>query len=561
MSGTGSLPVVLGPAGAVPTPPATLLQNLLTLVGQLNPQATLNLPGTLIEDIASTDTGALILLDGGLVELINSITPLGANAFLLSQIGQQIGIPIGLNSNTSVFVVFTGTPGFVIDEGFIVGDGTFQYVVQDGGVVGSDRQTPLLFALATQTGTWAVPAGTVTQMVTSVPNNFPLTVVNPTPGTPGTGAEDETAYRARVLQGQLAPSIGTLSFLKTLLGQVPNVQQRLISALITESGKWEVIVGGGDPYQVAYAIYKALGPGIADMTGSTLGVTDITKANPGVVTTDLNHLFSPGQVVTITHDNPSDYDGTFTIIATPTQTTFSLGTPFAAVNLSALTWASTAGGEITGTTASAHGIMVGSTFEISGASPSGYNGTYVAIAGTSGSTVVAAQTTTLTSPATTPGSIPAGVANFNTSSFGDYAGGGVVTPNLRNVPVTIIDYPDTYLVPIVNPPQQTVTMTATWNTSSTNVVSPTAMAQAAAPALAAYVNSVPVGQPLNLLQMEDAFQAAVADILPAYQLTRLVFSVSINGEGASPSAGTVVISGDPESFFFALTSGISVVQG
>jgi hypothetical protein len=449
----------------------------------------------------------------------------------------------------------------VIDEGFIVGDGTFQYVVQDGGIVGSDGQTPLLFALATQTGTWAVPAGTVTQKVTSVPNNFPLTVVNPTPGIPGTGAEDETAYRARVLQGQLAPSIGTLSFLKTLLGQVPNVQQRLISALITDSGEWEVIVGGGDPYQVAYAIYKALGPSISNMTGSTLGVTGITQANPGVVTTDLNHLFAPGQVIEIAGASPSQYNGAFTLLTTPTQTTFSLGTPFADVNLTALTWANTAGGEITGTTASAHGITVGSTFQITGASPSGYNGTYTAIAGTTGSTIIAAQTTTLTSPATTAGSIPAGVANFITSSFGSYAGGGVITPNLRNVPVTIIDYPDTYVIPIVNPPQQTVTMTATWNTSSTNLVSPTAMAQAAAPALAAYVNSVPVGQPLNLLQMEDAFQTAVVDILPAYQLTRLVFSVSINGEGASPSAGTVAINGNPESFFFALTSGINVVQG
>lgn len=558
---SSSLPVVLGPAGAVPTAPATLLQNLLTLVAQLNPQATLNLPGTLVEDIASTDTGALILLDGGLVELLNSITPLGANAFVLSQIGQQVGIPIGLNSNTSVFVVFTGTPGFVIDEGFLVGDGTFQYAVQDGGIVGSDGQTPLLFALASQTGTWAVPAGTVTQNVTSVPNNFPLAVVNPTPGTPGTGAEDETAYRARVLQGQLAPSIGTLSFLKTLLGQVPNVQQRLISAQVQQNGKWEIIVGGGDPYQVAYAIYKALGPSISNLTGSTLGVTGITKANPGVVTTDLNHLFAPGQVIAIAGSSPTDYNGTFTLLATPTQTTFSLGIPFAAVNLTALTWANTAGGEITGTTASAHGISVGSTFKIAGASPSGYNATYIAIAGTTGSTIVAAQTTTLTSPASVAGSIPAGVANFITSSFGDYAGGGVVTPNLRNVPVTIIDYPDTYLIPVVNPPQETVTMTATWNTSSTNVVSTTAMAQAAAPALAAYVNLVPVGQPLNLLQMEDAFQAAVADILPAYQLTRLVFSVSINGQGASPSAGTVVINGDPESFFFAQASGINVVQG
>lgn len=551
------LPIVLGPAGIVPTPPATLLQQLLALVAQINPKATLTLPGTLTEDIASTDVGALILLNQGLVELINSISPLGANAFVLSQIGQQIGIQIGLDSNTSVFITFTGNPGFVIGQGFLVGDGTFQYALLDGGIVGSDGKTVALFALATQTGTWSVPAGTVSEPVTSVPSGFPLSFTNLTPGIPGTGAETETSYRARVLQGQLAASQGMLSYLKTLLSAVANVQPRLIAALPQEGGGWEIICGGGDPYQVAYAIYKAV-PDISMLVGSTLGVTGITKANPGVVTTDLNHLFAPGQVIQIGESDPVNYDGTFTLLTTPTPTTFALGKAFAAVNLSALTWA---GDQITGTTASPHGITVGSTFVISGATPTGYNGTYVAVAGTTGSTVVAARVGALATPATVQGHILAGVANFSTVGFPDYAGDAVVTPNLRNVLVTITDYPDTYQIPFVNPPQQTVTMTATWNTSSPNFVSDTAVAQQAAPALAEYINNIPVGQPINLLELNAAFQASIANILAPYLLTRLVFTVSINGIGASPSMGTEIIEGDPESFFFAAASGINVVQG
>lgn len=553
------LPIVLGPSGIVPTPPATLLQQLLALVAQMNPEATLNLPGTLTEDIASTDVGALILLNQGLVELINSISPLGANAFVLSQIGQQIGIPIGLNSNTSVFVTFFGNPGFVIGQGFLVGDGTFQYALIDGGIVGSDGQTVALFALATQTGTWSVPAGTVSERVTSVPSPFPLTFTNLTPGIPGTGAETETSYRARVLQGQLAASQGMLSYLKTLLSAVANVQPRLISALPQDGGGWEIICGGGDPYQVAYAIYKAV-PDISTLVGSTLGVTGITKANPGVVTTDLNHLFAPGQLIQITDSDPTNYNGTFILLATPTPTTFSLGTAFPAVNLNALSWASTGGGQITGTTAAAHGITVGSTFVISGAAPVGYNGTYVAIAGTSGSTIVAALASN-PGASTAQGQILAGVANFSTLGFPDYAGDAVVTPNLRNVLVTITDYPDTYQIPFVSPPQQTVTITATWNTSSPNFVSDTAVAQQAAPALADYINNIPVGKPINLLEMNAAFQASISNILQPYLLTRLVFSISINGIGASPVSGTEIINGDPESFFFAVTSGINVVQG
>lgn len=60
------------------------------------------------------------------------------------------------------------------------------------------------------------------------------------------------------------------------------------------------------------------------------------------------------------------------------------------VSLATQSWASTSGGQVTFTTASAHSVAVGKSFQITGSSPSGYNGYYVAIAGTAGSTLVAA---------------------------------------------------------------------------------------------------------------------------------------------------------------------------
>jgi hypothetical protein len=59
-----------------------------------------------------------------------------------------------------------------------------------------------------------------------------------------------------------------------------------------------------------------------------------------------------------------------------------LSTPFA-------TWASTSGGQVTFTTATSHGVTVGSSFVVSGVVPSGYNGVYTAITGTTGATLVA----------------------------------------------------------------------------------------------------------------------------------------------------------------------------
>ena len=61
--------------------------------------------------------------------------------------------------------------------------------------------------------------------------------------------------------------------------------------------------------------------------------------------------------------------------------------------LTAATWASTSGGQVTFTTTSAHGVTVGSYFTISGMTPSGYNGDFIAITGTTGSTLVAALAT------------------------------------------------------------------------------------------------------------------------------------------------------------------------
>ena len=76
----------------------------------------------------------------------------------------------------------------------------------------------------------------------------------------------------------------------------------------------------------------------------------------------------------------------------PNQTTFNIyfgGT----ITVTALAWASTGGGQVTATTASAHGVSVGDTFKLVNNTPTGYNQIYTAIAGTTGSTLVGALTT------------------------------------------------------------------------------------------------------------------------------------------------------------------------
>lgn len=406
MSDPNPFPTVIGKEGAVPTPPAELRAAVVDSVTATNPGITLNLPSSMMEDMVSTEVGALTVIDAAKVDLINSMTPFGANEFLLTQLGNQAGIPKGGPSNTAVLVVFSGgTPGYGVAEGFVVSDGAHQYALRTGGVVKSDGTTSPLLAVATAEGSWSVPDGTVTTLVTSVPSPYVLNVTNPNDGVPGNpDGESWASYRSRVLTGGLAIAQGMPTLLRTLLGNVDGVPARLISIRGgSVSGTWEIIVGGGDPYEVAFAIFSAIFD-ISTIAGST--------ANPG-----------------------------------------------------------------------------------------------------------------------------------------------------RNVTVSIVDFPDSYSITFVVPAEQVVTMDVLWGSTSPNVVNPTAVAQAASAALAAYINSIYVGQPINVFELQATFQEAVADLIPTPLLTRMVFSVSINTVPVSPTSGTGIIAGDPEGYFTASASAINVAQG
>jgi hypothetical protein len=473
------LPLVMSPAGLQPQSPIDIRNRIVSNVAATNPDYTSSLPGSLIEDIASTDIAAVVESDSFLVDLVNSVTPNGANPFLLGLFGQLYGIAPGTPVNTSVYVVFFGPPGFVIVRGFTVGDGNYSYIVQDGGVIGVSGQSAPLYSVAPTVGTWAVPAGTVTQLVTSAPSAFAISCINPEDGFPAVAAETTDQFRARIMTAGLAASTGMARYLKTLLANIPGVQARLVSVVANPAqpnaiGTWTVICGGGDPYAVAYGIYAAdfYLPGL---TGAALQITGITNANPAVVTTGNNHNLATGNIITIT------------------------------------------------------GVV----------GMSGVNHAPVPV------TVIDVKTF----------SIP-----ISTVNIGAYQYGGVVAPNPINNTVTIVDYPDSYAIPYVIPPQETVTMVVTWATDSPNYVSQVAMSQAGVPALMDYINSLPAGTtPINLNVLTQVFIDAVRDILPPESVTLLSFAISLDGVGATTSPGTQVIYGDPFSYFYTAEDGSGII--
>lgn len=396
-----SIPIIIDSSGPSPTPPATLRSTLVDNVAATNPDYTANLPGSLIEDIASTDVGALTMIDQARVDAINSVTPLGANAALLAQQGQMFGIPQGTENNASVYVVFSGPAGFVINPGYVVSDGSHQYTVIYGGVIGTSGDSPPLYAVATTYGIWSIAAGSVTTIETSIPTGYTVTVTNPNAGTEATTAETVFEYRARILQAQQVTVQGVGTFLRSNLNAINGVFSRLVSVR-TVTGGWEVICGGGDSYEVAWAIYRS--------------VLDL-------------------------------------------------------------------------------------------------------------STIIGSTTTA------------------------------------NNLSATLIDGPDSYTVTYVNPPQQTASVAITWNTTLTNFTKSAQVNSLGVVAVQNYINSIQVGQPINLNSMIEAFNAGVSSAIAVNDITTLSFVVKINGTTASPTAGTNIIPSDPESYFYASATDVTSTQG
>ena len=479
MSGT-STGYTFTSAGLQPQAPASLYTQLLALVATLSPGYTARLPGSLIDDVSGTAVGALTIMDQAAVEFVASLLPINANPWLLTQLAQIYlgqGSTAAPASNTGAYVVFSGTAGFPIQPGFLVSDGTYQYTVQDGGAIETGGSTQPLLCLATQTGSWAVPANTVNQVVTSVPVGYTVTCNNPLAGIPGGAAQTQGQFRAQVVQAGLAASTGMTRYLKTLLQQVSGVQSNLISARSQPGGGWEIIVGGtGDTYAIGNAIFESLFD-VSTLVGSTILVTGITNANPGVVTTNLNHGYTSGQTGV-------EINGALGMTAIN-------GTPFTVT------------------------VITEKTFSV----------------------------------------------GVDTTSYGAWTSGGIVTPNFRNTSASIYDYPDTYTIPIVIPPSQNVTLDVTWNTLSSNYVNPLGVAQLVQGPLSGYINGVAVGQPINELEMTAIFQSAVSGILDINLLDRLVFTVYINTISTAPGSGTYAVYGDPESYFVTTPSAITVTQG
>lgn len=126
--------------------------------------------------------------------------------------------------------------------------------------------------------------------------------------------------------------------------------------------------------------------------GSNVITNSVWSASNGgqaTYTTTSAHGVSPGQTAVITGSTPAGYNGTFTALPGTTGSTIVVSMP---VNPGAIsiegTLSASVQGTATATTASAHGVLPGQTVTLSGSIPTAYNGTFTALPGTTGSTLL-----------------------------------------------------------------------------------------------------------------------------------------------------------------------------
>ncbi len=508
-----AIPLILGAngSGPQPTPPATLQQALITNVSAVAPDFTANLPGVLVDDIVSTDVGALVTIDQARVDAVNSVSPLAANAYLLGLLGQQFGIAQGAAQNTSVYVVFSGLAGAVLPQGTIVSDGTYQYATQSATVIASNGSSASVLAVATQSGSWAVAAGTVTTVVTSFPTSYNRTVTNPASGTPGSAAQTTESFRAVVFQNFNRVAQGVPGYIVANLENLTGVNPALV-AVQPVSGGWKVICAGGDPTAMAGAIYLS----VLDLSTIIGSVVDAPASPSATLSTTAGSLAHQAWFWGVTALGTS---GETTQSAQVTATTTSTD-PSATI-----AWTASQG-------------AVGYRVYRSATSDSYTNASYYDVGNVTSYTDTGATATGTATPPTT---------NTADSSL--------------NTTVTITDGTNTFDVTFVTPVQNVATLSITWNTNLTNFTGGSLVNSAAAPAIAAYVNALGVNQPINYGVIQTVFTTAISGIIAQENISEFSITMTINGVAAAPASGQQIVSPlTSDGYFYVSSSGVTVAQ-
>lgn len=199
-----------------------------------------------------------------LSNVMNSISPSYANDFIVRELGEAFGLKIKDQALPNTTITFYGLAGVIIPEGLEVGnaDGSKKFITTKSDIINTTGQVSIYCEGADYYYT-PTPANTLNILLNQVLNVTSCTNLNDAVET--TPAETISEFRSRFQTRALANRSGTVATLDNALREIEGTVDRLCTykaSQIVEKGVskaiLEIIVGGGDDYSVALAIFNSI---------------------------------------------------------------------------------------------------------------------------------------------------------------------------------------------------------------------------------------------------------------------------------------------------------------
>lgn len=257
----------IGNTGVIKDDPTVIRERLLNQAIEKVKGFT-NLPSGIQNNLLDESVLDIAEIQDMLANVMNSISPSYANDFIVRELGAAFGLKIKDKALSNTTITFYGLPGVVIPEGVAIGnaDGSKKFITTKSDIINAAGQVSIYCEGADYYDT-PTPANTLNVLLNKVLNVTSCTNLNN--AVESTPAETISEFRGRFQTRAQANRSGTVATLDNALKEVEGTVDRLCtykdSQIIKDGVKEaviEVVVGGGNDYQVALAIFNVLYPNI-----------------------------------------------------------------------------------------------------------------------------------------------------------------------------------------------------------------------------------------------------------------------------------------------------------
>ena len=253
----------IGNTGVIKDDPTVIRERLLNQAIE-KVEGFTDLPSGIQNNLIDESILDIVEIQDMLSNVMNSVSPSYANDFIVKELGAAFGLKIKDKALPNTTITFYGLAGVVIPEGLEVGnaDGSKKFITTKSDIINAAGQVSIYCKGADYYDT-PTPANTLNVLLNQVLNVTSCTNLND--AVESTPAETISEFRSRFQTRAQANRSGTVAALDNALKEIEGTVDRLCtykaSQIIEEGVKEaviEVVVGGGDDYQVALAIFNSV---------------------------------------------------------------------------------------------------------------------------------------------------------------------------------------------------------------------------------------------------------------------------------------------------------------